>query len=176
VTLAVRKDINIPNEIIEQQAEYFSNDNSGRMQLCYVISNQNQPPREVEPTFAFSTRSFIMEKFSLDDVTDITRTFREDNFEDWKKRLIENGDAGLTETHYHHLELEELKDSYYFLYAEKVLYDSGAIGEDEDYQNTPFYRFFIRKLKLGIHQDSLSKPVSFSNGALIILNAVYGGF
>lgn len=146
------------------------------MQLCYVMSNQRRPPREVESTLFPGSKSYLVELYGLDAGRDIARTFRGDTFAAWKERLIESGGAGLTDTHYHQFELEDLKEYYYFLRAEQVLYDSGAIGGGDDYQSSPFYQFFIEKLNLGVHQDTLRKPVSFSSGALIVLNAVYSGF
>lgn len=179
MSLVVRKAMIIPSKFIKQ-VKHLRKDTSGRLQLCYVLSKQRQPPHEEESTLFPGSRSWLYELYGLDAALDITHTFREDNFDAWKERLIESGDAGLTGTEYHHLELEELKDNYYFLQAEKVLYDSGAIGADDDYENTPFYKFFIRQLKLSVRQDTLPRPVSFAigfrKGELIVLNAMYGGF
>ncbi|MFX1303757.1 MAG: hypothetical protein ACFE9X_10395 [Promethearchaeota archaeon] len=158
VKLAVRKDLVIPQEFTKKAAErsyciLYMGKEDGKFELCYLLNKMG---------------------LSLKSVENIIRHFREDpnlidDLRDFAERNVEFN-PNISKTSYYGIRYEDLKENYYLLKGYKTYYDSGAIGEDEDYEGTDFYIFFNNRI------GDLEEPKTFFNGELIILECEFVGY
>ena len=164
VNLAVSKDVVVPNDFIRR---IKANSNSGGWYVPY----KGEKNGKFESYFLFNKLGL-----SLDDADEITRWFRQgenviDNLKDFADK-----DSNVSETSYYGIRYKDLEEDYYLLHASYSYYDSGAIEDDGNYENTAFYKFFVKEMSLDLFRDHIERPETFLNGKLIILQSQFGGF
>lgn len=155
VNLAVSKDVVIPNKFIKKVKTPYWLEKNGKFELCFLFSKLG---------------------LSLDDSEEITRGFRQGKNVINDLKGLADKDSKVSETSFYGISYKDLEEKYYLLHVDHSYYDSGAIGDDENYENTAFYQFFVKKMSLDLFQDHIERPETFLNGKLIILQSQFGGF